>query len=718
MQDGTIGGFVFLMALLVALGKTPPAAAIDLSGDYVVPDPSPCRLTEAQTGTALQMSGTCTVSPPADYGCPVDLLSYQFSLTGTVDPVTGAFSATGQIAGLGADFACTGMGDGEEMHGTCTSSASVFDGTFSATKCGNGVIDPLESCDPSSEGGAECCSAHCRLAQAGTACASDGNDCTDDVCNAGGTCTHVPLPPAVCRRCNGTCRRDIARCMATECEGVGPEACRRRCKPAPIRTLAYALSECREDAGQSFVGRQQLRIRQGDREPITVAEFGPSNAIPDPVGFCRAYAGTGFGTESVLMFPLQRLGVSPDGSAVVFEVNDQSPFFHSIALRPEENGIFFVRADGSQPPRRLGPPSRDPSFRVPPGFGQVPLRPGEDVGYLNEVTTFSPPIAFSPNGRRIAFTDLGPGPAGEETVQIVVLDLVTGERTLATRLPAGTAPNNYRGAAPFLLTCCPRFIDDGTVLFQTFTDPVIDSVHLNPEHDFAVFTVRIDGSGLKAVPKPAIPTDSHVVPTFGVFGPGTNLIRVAVPEKNTGRFFPCQSFPVTEIFLEGGKKLLQLTKFGRLDTFAGFVDARRRRAFFVGSADPLKTNPHESCQIFSIDTVGRGLRQITHFDLGYFVHLPGCFLSAGGVGYGYYRTISQDAVTKAVIFNTAQDPLHLGARRADPTVYSYSDDQIFAVRPDGTGLRQLTDAAGFTTGPDGSIRVELPGPFAYPAALH
>jgi len=155
-----------------------------------------------------------------------------------------------------------------------------------------------------------------------------------------------------------------------------------------------------------------------------------------------------------------------------------------------------------------------------------------------------------------------------------------------------------------------------------------------------------------------------------------------------------------------------------VDTFAGFVDPRRGRAFFLSSADPFKTNPHESCQIFSIDTVGRGLRQITHFDLGYFVHLPGCFLSSGGIGYGGYRVIDQDAVTKAIIFNTAQDPLHLGARRADPTVYSYSDDQIFAVRPDGTGLRQLTDAAGFTTDPDGSFRVELPGPFAHSAAPH
>src|SRR5262249_35196030 len=316
------------------------------------------------------------------------------------------------------------------------------------------------------------------------------------VCNAGGTCTHVPLPPAVCRKCNGTCRRDIARCMATECEGVGPEACRRRCKPAPIRTLAYALSECREDAGHSFVGRQQLRIRRGDREPITVAEFGPSNAIPDPLGFCRAYAGTGFGTESVLMFPLQRLGVSPDGSAVVFEVNDQAPFFHSISVRPEENGIFYVRADGSQPPRLLGPPSRDKSFRLPPGFGQFPLG---DVTALGSVLVLSPPIAFSPNGRRIAFTDLGPGPDGEDAVQIVVLDLGADPptRTPVTHLPSGTASALYPGAAPFFLTCCPRFIDDGTVLFQTFTDPIIDSVHLNPEHDFAAFTVKIDGSGLR-----------------------------------------------------------------------------------------------------------------------------------------------------------------------------------------------------------------------------
>ena len=35
------------------------------------------------------------------------------------------------------------------------------------------------------------------------------------------------------------------------------------------------------------------------------------------------------------------------------------------------------------------------------------------------------------------------------------------------------------------------------------------------------------------------------------------------------------------------------------------------------------------------------------------------------------------------------------------------------MRPDGTGLRQLTNARGMTTDPDGTVHVELPGPFAY-----
>src|SRR5262245_20544872 len=92
--------------------------------------------------------------------------------------------------------------------------------------------------------------------------------------------------PGTYGACNDTCRRDIARCVATQCEGVGREACRRRCKPAAIRTLAYAQSECREDpSNHTYVAHQELRIRRGEREPITVATF-DSSRVADPLGFC------------------------------------------------------------------------------------------------------------------------------------------------------------------------------------------------------------------------------------------------------------------------------------------------------------------------------------------------------------------------------------------------------------------------------------------------
>src|SRR5215470_16130101 len=79
------GGAALVVAtLLVALGTTPPAAAIDLSGDYV----------------------------------GFNAVPYQFSASGTVDPGTGAVSVTGAIETLCADFAFSGTGDGEELTGT------------------------------------------------------------------------------------------------------------------------------------------------------------------------------------------------------------------------------------------------------------------------------------------------------------------------------------------------------------------------------------------------------------------------------------------------------------------------------------------------------------------------------------------------------------------------------------------------------------------------
>src|SRR5262249_23370600 len=104
--------------------------------------------------------------------------------------------------------------------------------------------------------------------------------------------------------CNATCQRDLARCMATQCAGIGQGACRRRCKPARIRTLAYAESECIRDKAGSVVTRQALRIRRGDRDPITAVELPPSEPMADPRLLCLDYGLTLWGSSSVAVFPL------------------------------------------------------------------------------------------------------------------------------------------------------------------------------------------------------------------------------------------------------------------------------------------------------------------------------------------------------------------------------------------------------------------------------
>ena len=498
--------------------------------------------------------------------------------------------------------------------------------------------------------------------------------------------------------CNATCQRDLTRCMATQCAGVGREACRRRCKPAAIRTLAYDAVACEVDArGFTVPGTvgQALRVRRGDREPITVWETPPGEPIPDPAGLCRQYGESRLGPAVVTVGGVERLGVSPDGSGVVFEVTNETAVLN-YGRGGYEEGMFFVRADG-RGLRRLGPASRDPSFRTNPD-------PSHRFIFTVALAT---PIPFSPNGRRIAFTDRV-DPLDKKTVQIFVLDLATGKPTQVTHLPSEPQPDGS------FLTAYPSFIDDETVIFYTSTNP--DG--LNPKHFFTGFAVPIDGSNkLKPLPvlNPVAAPGGRVIPKFGVTQLPIGLLTLSMPGTPVNDD-PGSNDPISEVFSFDGKNLLQLTNFHRIDTFSAFLDTSRTRAFFMASADPRKNeNPDGHCQLFSIDTLGRGLRQLTHFnsrmdrgagDLAFGV--PGCFHEQCGISYGYYRGVFQDPVTKAVVFDSGCDPFG-----ANP--YGW---QVFSLRPDGLGLRQLTDAAGLTTNPDGSFRVEKPGPFAYSAALH
>jgi hypothetical protein len=200
-----------------------------------------------------------------------------------------------------------------------------------------------------------------------------------------------------------------------------------------------------------------------------------------------------------------------------------------------------------------------------------------------------------------------------------VLDLHTGERSFVTRLPPGKADDTFFGT--FLLTCCPTFVDDHTILFQTYTDPD-DS---NPGGRAAAYTVRIDGSDLKRVPAPLELPGSAVVPSFGVSGPRRHLVRLSLPGTPESAPVapgcpypggPCAPFPIAEVFVHDGSTLVQLTKTRRADTFPGFMNRSGTRAFFLAADDPLGTNLHHTCQLFSINPRRFRLRQLTHFEGG------------------------------------------------------------------------------------------------------
>jgi hypothetical protein len=500
---------------------------------------------------------------------------------------------------------------------------------------------------------------------------------------------------AATERCEKPCKAQTAACIQTRCAGIDGDA-RRQCVEtcrgsggcAAIRTLAYVVNECRTDGP---ILHQSLRIRRGNCTPVTVMDL----ELPVLSGqleffnyLCGLWVDTRYGDVGSLIGVFQRLTATPDGSGVVFEVTDAvaqpAPLFR---LPPEvEKGFYFVRAEGTGL-RRLGPPSEVPIIV----YGNLSDSP---IGFYAGGLVV-PNSDISPDGRTFAFTDRGPGPAGEGAIQVVTLDIATGKRTWVTRFPVTEKPppigNSY--------TAYPRFVDNDTILVASSANPN----GLNPDGYFTGFVINTDGTGLRVLATPVAPAGGRVDARFVVAGGGTNLINLGFSDYQ-------------ELFIVDGKRLLQLTAFHRANTSRVFLDADRRRAFFRANADPFGTNTSGTCQLFSVDTLGTHLRQLTHFRAGepfadgqystnecgsygpLPAYLPGCSI------FGAY----QDPVTRTVIFNSNCDPFGTNPYGA----------QIFSMRPDGSQLRQLTTERGRVLEDDGAFTMEVPGPIAYSARPH
>jgi hypothetical protein len=333
--------------------------------------------------------------------------------------------------------------------------------------------------------------------------------------------------------------------------------------PGELGTLAYVETECRGTA-KAFVEQQRLRIRQGDREPVTVFET-PEVSVPGKGYLCPFLVGARFGDGSITREPFQSVVVSPDGSVVVFEVTDD---FSSnpplpLHLSPDQKGFFWVRADGTGL-RSLGPPSRQRSFYVGAGGGVF------DVSRWR----------FSPSGRTIAFVDRGPDADGHEADQVVTIDVATGKRTQVTQLPPAVPPAGYPLDAPTVITYLNPvvFVDDRTIAFSTSANP--DG--LNPEGAFLLMTIKTDGSDLEVpLPIPIALPGSQIELRFIITGDRPQGLNVVMPGEPSNPEVSPGLPGIREVFvIDEDRNALQLTNFRRKDTFTEVVDVDGEHLYF------------------------------------------------------------------------------------------------------------------------------------------
>jgi hypothetical protein len=395
------------------------------------------------------------------------------------------------------------------------------------------------------------------------------------------------------------------------------------------------------ESGGQFRLFQSLRILHGDEELTVVElEFPPVAGIGLDLELGRNRNGKIF----LLVSALQQLGVSPDGERVVFEVTDDFSATNTHSLAPEAEGIFSVDADGSGL-RRIASASRYSNFNI---------------------SSADPVYRFSTDGRTIGFTDLGPGPDGEDVPQIVLLDLASGVRTQVTHLPR----SDYMAG--------PEFFTDGRLGF------LATGIGEN------IYYTAPDGSGHL----PALRDLPGGVFRFQITGQRPNCCHPDRAPVNTTDFGIVRKSRLTAPARQVNFNREDTARFGTTRALTASVSSSRLRSTWAKIRGDLPA---------ALGQFARWRHPAAH-----------AFLQDRRSPWG------------GALVTDAQDGLELCQRRhrrahwmfildstCDPFGTTPYGEQIYDIRPDGTGLRQLTHTQGFIRGPDRSGTTELPGPWAY-----
>ena len=429
-----------------------------------------------------------------------------------------------------------------------------------------------------------------------------------------------------------------------------------------LRTVAYAQSDCYV----GLPGRQQLWATDSRGVPRAIADL-PSTP-PLPPMLCELYGQGRAGDGAKVAAFLQRLAVSPDGQTLVYEITDDfslEPLGWRGVLGAEDEGFFAIGSDGNGR-RRLGPASRVASFKF-----VLDSLSGDFSG---------PSIAFSLDGRSVLFTDLGTAPSGEESIQIVALDLTDGTRRQITHLDPIT-PESARSATQLEINGL-TFVDADHIAFA-----------IHSAQGLAIETVDVaTGELVTRQPPVAIP-GATFVSSFAITSRDKLLLPLALPGTAENPHPPTTG--ILELFVESGQDVVQVTNFKRVDTFPGALTADGTRVLFDASTDALGTNPEQTCQMFSVGTLGGDLRQLTYFPA---CDDQGCLADA-------LAPVAYDLERDLVVFESYCDLTGSG-------VYG---GEFYTIRSDGSDLRQLSTARGVVTEDDGTVSVQLPGFLSYAA---